>query len=97
MRHTEHLKNAIAEGSVIIYDKDGFAWQLGKDDKRIVVEALEKQIPKKPKLYEWDKFNHQYEYCCPSCGDAWNMNEYGAGMAYCWSCGQPIDWRGEKK
>lgn len=56
------------------------------DTLGLAVEALEKQIPKKPAHDEY------CDYCCPSCGDTWNANEYGSAMQYCWTCGQRIDW-----
>lgn len=56
------------------------------------IEALEKQIAQKPKFYEWDRETHSHTECCPTCGDTWNMNEFGEGIKYCWECGQRIDW-----
>lgn len=50
--------------------------------KQIAVEALEKQIPKKPIIDE-EKFA-----ICPSCkADVTDI--------YCGVCGQRIDWGGE--
>ena len=51
--------------------------------KQIAVEALEKQIPKKPIIDE-EKFA-----ICPSCkADVTDI--------YCGVCGQRIDWSGEE-
>lgn len=50
-----------------------------------VSDAVEKQIPKKPKY-------NGGECECPTCGDDWNSNEYGSGMKFCWECGQKLDW-----
>lgn len=50
-----------------------------------VSDAVEKQIPKKPKY-------NGGECECPVCGDGWNSNEYGSGMKFCWECGQKLDW-----
>lgn len=50
-----------------------------------VSDAVEKQIPKKPKY-------NGGECKCPVCGDGWNSNEYGSGMKFCWECGQKLDW-----
>lgn len=61
------------------------ATRMQKDIGRIA-EAVEKQIPKKP------KYNGS-ECECPTCGDGWNSNEYGNGMKFCWECGQKLDWR----
>ena len=61
----------------------------------MAINALEKQIPKKPKEYE-DKF-----YACPICGNVllhkWKkyntelMNKSN-GLPYCLNCGQKLDW-----
>lgn len=59
----------------------GFALQRAAFERAI--EALEKQIPKKPIMLE-------QIYVCPTCGDSFNMNEYE--MDYCWECGQGLDW-----
>ena len=59
----------------------------------MAIEALEKQIPKKPVYYIFGKEKYPK---CPCCGDGWNMNEYGNGMVHCWECGQAIDWSGEE-
>lgn len=53
-----------------------------------IAEAVEKQIPKKPKY-------NGGECECPTCGDDWNSNEYGSGMKFCWECGQKLDWSDE--
>lgn len=52
------------------------------------IEALEKQIPKKPVK---DKYRHK---CCPNCGWIVSYDE-GWGekfVPYCENCGQGIDW-----
>ena len=55
--------------------------------KRKAIEALEKQIPKKPILdtifpsgVEW--------YLCPTC----NHNNIEKCDCYCHNCGQALDW-----
>ena len=67
------------------------------EDADRIIEALEKQIPKKPKCYE-DKFIH-----CPSCGIGigykWEcypskVNDYSY-IHHCYGCGQKIDWGNE--
>lgn len=50
----------------------------------IAIEALEKQLPKKP-IEHPAKFAPFYE--CPSCG---NMDVYG--QKKCDHCGQRLDW-----
>lgn len=53
--------------------------------RRMGMEALERQIPKKPEL---ENFRGLYPYfACPECG--WNLRSEN----YCCSmCGQEIDW-----
>ena len=59
------------------------------------IEALEKQMPKKPKEFE-DKY-----YTCPECGNLlmykWmvypeKLMLRSDGFPYCLGCGQAIDW-----
>ena len=63
------------------------------------IEALEKQVPKKPIEYE-DKY-----YGCPTCGNVTMMKweQYPDipmskiyGLPYCLGCGQVLDWSEEE-
>lgn len=65
---------------------------------KVVCKALEKQIPKKPICVE-DKM-----WCCPKCYNnllnKWvkyptKLVPKSAGLPYCMSCGQAIDWSEE--
>lgn len=63
----------------------------------MAIEALEKQIPKKPDI-EGDGYdpdgNLVYDtWICPACGVSYEIDydEYD----YCPSCGQAIDWSDE--
>lgn len=51
----------------------------------MAVEALEKQIPKKPD-YE------DYDAKCPVCGHEFENNVNDWGCSYCQGCGQKLDW-----
>ena len=57
----------------------------------MAIEALEKQIPKKP-----IKSDREIRYCevwkCPKCGFEWS----GRVVDYCYKCGQAIDWSGDE-
>lgn len=57
------------------------------------IEALEKQIPKKPKLHRTFEVLGMTDsiYLCPSC-DTMLDNE-----DYCTNCGQALDWREVEK
>ena len=55
----------------------------------MAIQALEKQIPKKPKKIEAEGYRYTYTYRCPICGG----NFFGTGIAeYCYHCGQKLDW-----
>lgn len=51
-----------------------------------IIEALEKQIPKKPIEHIVNKVGFPY-YECPICGEC---DVYG--QKYCDECGQKLDW-----
>ena len=55
---------------------------------KVAVEALEKQIPKKP-LYE-NTYDDCVVYSCPACKDEKLIL---SGDNYCATCGQALDWR----
>lgn len=62
-----------------------------------IIEALEKQIPKKPKRNDgyYGFFRKTYSYTCPTCMNCLlteMMNER-QNTSYCWDCGQKLDWR----
>lgn len=56
-----------------------------------IIQALEKQIPKKPIPVETDD-NEFLFMLCPSCKNAFAWND-----AYCRKCGQAIDWGKEEE
>jgi len=56
------------------------------------IEALEKQIPKKPVLDDIQHVRYTMNYKCTACGGKFT----GRGFAdYCYHCGQKLDWGGE--
>ena len=67
----------------------GIEVPLYDDELEVVVEALEKQIAKKPKKIEIEGYRYTDTYRCPTCGG----NFSGTGIAdYCYHCGQKLDW-----
>lgn len=62
------------------------------EEMKIAIEALEKQIPKKPLKQECDFFD--FNLVCPECKNrivnVWNKREYKPN--YCHYCGQALDW-----
>lgn len=57
---------------------------------KLAVEAIEKQIPKKP-LYE-KTYGDCAVYSCPVCKDETMILN---GDNYCTMCGQKLDWGGD--
>ena len=53
----------------------------------IAIEALEKQISKKP--IKIDKWGEYYE--CPVC-DKYAVDNFGCKYKFCRECGQKLDW-----
>lgn len=54
----------------------------------VAIDAMEKQIPKKPKEYE------DSCYLYPVCGNAvLYKGDRNDGIPYCLGCGQALDWR----
>ena len=67
------------------------------DDMINVINALEKQIPKKPfKLKDTLLRDAGWIYGCPTCKCACGENKYHYEVtvddAYCTQCGQALDW-----
>ena len=65
----------------------------------MAIQALEKQIPKKP-TYEGDGYapdgTFVYdEWICPCCENRYELY-YDDDYDYCPNCGQKIDWSNEK-
>ena len=55
----------------------------------LAIEALEKQIPKKPIKSDRQEIRYTLTYDCPTCGRQFT----GTGFAdYCYHCGQALDW-----
>ena len=63
---------------------------------QIAIQALEKQIAKKPRKTDSYRgvLKRVYAYVCPTCGNAClekYMNER-QNTTFCWDCGQKLDW-----
>lgn len=60
-----------------------------KDKNRYIaiIEALEKQIPKKPKEIRYFRICNYYAGLCPICNGGANSE-----FQYCGDCGQRLDW-----
>lgn len=58
---------------------------------KLAIEALEKQIPKKPNIV----INKIKYYNCGSCGSNVRFEDEYRYLHYCGICGQAIDWSEE--
>lgn len=58
----------------------------------MAIEALEKQIPKKP-LNQSEEYDRTYGNC-PCCGEM--VVDYPDDFRVCSNCGQAIDWSGDE-
>ena len=82
------------EEQVVERLKEASYERFGNDGMGIAIQALEKQIPKKP-TYEGDGYAPDVsfvwdEWLCPCCGKRYEVDydDYD----YCPNCGQKIDW-----
>ena len=71
-----------------------FKEELGIPDEyqklaEVMDEAINKQIPQKPIEDDLQDFRFMKVYICPKCGKKFS----GTGVAaYCYHCGQALDW-----
>lgn len=62
---------------------------------KVAIEALEKQIPKKPKYIKVQNtsFTKAHSRCvCPICNERVDDDGRGYEQPYCMECGQALDW-----
>lgn len=78
----------------VFCNTDSFEMTISKECYKTIINALEKQILKKPKKIETEGFRYTDTYRCPLCGG----NFSGTGIAdYCYHCGQKLDWSDESE
>lgn len=60
--------------------------------RTMIIEALEKQVPKKPIVFISDRYDYPEEaYRCSIC-DSDNGEYLYKGQRYCDECGNAVDW-----
>ena len=93
----EELKNSII--SYEVQNPSNITCDLTTEVLDMAIQALEKQMPKKPDCIE-DKM-----WCCPVCDNhllhKWikyptKLMPKAEGLPHCMSCGQAIDWSEEE-
>ena len=65
---------------------------ISDDVKDMCIEALKKQIPKKPYLKDLFELGTMQGVACPVCDTAFITT----GEKYCKHCGQALDWSDEE-
>ena len=91
-----YFKNMRDDNKVVL--DSGFGMKKGENNllyknrkkyAELAIEALEKQMGKKPKKIEVEGYRYTDTYRCPTC----EGNFSGTGIAdYCYHCGQKLDW-----
>lgn len=82
----EELKHSIV--SYEVQNRNNITCDLTREVLNMAINALEKQIPKKPIRIGKDT--------CPKCGtynETWvkRRNTLPNDIVYCWHCGQPVE------
>lgn len=72
-----------------------FGSNISREASELAIQALEKQIPKKPIMKQYFEDLEEEYLCCPTCGEiltdripADNKTFY----FHCMNCGQKFDW-----
>lgn len=80
--------------------EDDSVGEIKKEVCDIAIEALEKQIPKKPKkeILTSNAFTQWRKYNCPNCGYflCSGSSKPVSAQPHCHLCGQAIDWSEEE-
>lgn len=85
MMYEETLREVLHQ---VYRNTDDFEMRISKECYKLIIEALEKQIPKKP-IFESEQtspFGVDDVPYCPSC--RCDLPE----VSYCEKCGQALDW-----
>lgn len=72
--------------------EDDSVGEIKKEVCDMAIEALEKQIPKKP-INQSEEYDRTYGNC-PCCGEM--VVDYPDDFRVCSNCGQRLDWSGEE-
>ena len=78
-----------------------YDWEEMREVRDTAINALEKQIPKKPNNMiqigtsfdmRTEKHIHYFEGLCQACGTSNTNRRTGEEKTYCEMCGQALDW-----
>ena len=82
----------------VFCNTDNFEMTISKECYKTIINALKKQIPKKPTPIDYEKYMDTVKnalflkgaYWCPNC------NHVVKCGTYCSDCGQKLDWSDEE-
>lgn len=63
---------------------------------QIAIQALEKQIPKKPVMVYDDKVDSNW-CSCPICANGIGWKIHARKIKFCWECGHRLDFGDDEK
>ena len=69
---------------------------LEHEENLVAIEALEKQIPKKPMMAYDDKVDSNW-CSCPICANGIGWEIPARKIKFCWECGQRLDFGDDEK
>lgn len=89
--------NALVDDFSFIYKGKSISKEATIECREIIHKALEKQIPKEPKIIKYESEYDTRDYFCPICNKCFIHfldGEFYAGKKDCWcsECGQKINW-----
>ena len=70
-------------------------WEAQEQATRKAINALEKQIPKKPTIEsqcDGNAFSDWNRWYCPVCHNSLGVTNHPRKDGYCDKCGQKLDW-----
>lgn len=82
------VREAIKYFKIMLFDMEGMGFKFTPKYYEIAIEALEKQLPKKPKQADEQRIRYCTTHACPGCGKEFT----GMVSEYCYHCGQRIEY-----
>lgn len=82
------VREAIKYFKIMLFDMEGMGFKYIPEYYETAIEALEKQLPKKPKQADEQRIRYCTTHACPGCGKEFT----GMVSEYCYHCGQRIEY-----
>lgn len=82
------VREAIKYFKIMLFDMEGMGFKYIPKYYETAIEALEKQLPKKPKQADEQRIRYCTTHACPGCGKEFT----GMVSEYCYHCGQRIEY-----